>query len=241
MKSTDEDPAETLRPADYTGTSTDGIDDLDFNLEGFGLEANNIATDIGAICDYLESISWDKDKVEDSLIKEDIFLNMKLEDADYITSFANQYPYMLDRDKLWQVMRESVRDLRKEPTLENYTRIGNFQINMKSLKEDATPKSVTSVSDMNSMYESVNSINEYVQAINELSVASHLKMAIDKFSKTISDLVANRLSIATLNEPGFLIGRDLNLVTILLILSLLVSTKDSSNDLSLESYTHSLI
>lgn len=192
MKSADEDPAETLRPADYTGTSTDGIDDLDFNLEGFGLEANNIATDIGAICDYLESISWDKDKVEDSLIKEDIFLNMKLEDADYITSFANQYPYMLDRDKLWQAMRESVRDLRKEPTLENYTRIGNFQINMKSLKEDATPKSVTSVSDMNSMYESVNSINEYVQAINELSVASHLKMAIDKFSKTISDLDAKQ-------------------------------------------------
>lgn len=205
LKGSDEKYSYENRPKNYTGSSSW---DIDFDFGDFGESANTAAIDAAAVMDGIMNIKWDQNAVNETLLKPNIFLSAKLEDIDYLTEFASRFPVMINTDKMISIMQECVKDLRKNPTLTNYTRIANLQLNIQNLKEainklsdddsvqiysesteDSDKEAISKVfDDLNDLYKYTASINEYTQAINELGLTSHFKMAIDKFSRGISAL-----------------------------------------------------
>lgn len=211
LKADNEKSSEEMRPDNYSGGNNGG-NDFGFNLDfNFDEDAKTVLTDVGAIYDYLLNSSWNKSYVENTIFGKKVIDRCCLEDVDYLAEFAIKYPHLFDRERLMKSMQECVNRLRDDPSLENYTRIGDFQLNIQNLKEainipiqeatlenteapleekDLIPFSDKLAEDARDLYHYTTSINEYVQAINELSLTSHFKIAIDKVWKGMKNLSA---------------------------------------------------
>ena len=217
LKADNEKSSEEIRPDNYTGGNNGG-GDFGFNLDfNFDEDAKTVLTDVGAVYDYLLNSSWNKPYVENTLFGKKVIEKCSLDDIDYLTEFATKYPNLLDRDRLLKSMQECVNKLRDKPSLENYTRIGDLQINIQTLKESMSipieestlentespveekelPEFVDKLAeDSRDFYHYTTSINEFVQAINELSLTSHFKIAIDKAWRGLKNLSAKEEAIS---------------------------------------------
>lgn len=196
LRGDDEKKSWDTRPKNYSGKSDD--DDFDFDIK-FDEEAKIYAEDIGIIAECMGNITWDKDKVQNTLFASDIITEMQTKDIDYLTEFCVKYPGMIDEDRFIEALEYANKLASKNLVFENYDRVNCYNENITKLKdskakdpiEKVTKKELTSddvFSDINGMYEYTKNINSYVSCINELSLTSNLTLAMNKLSNTVSDL-----------------------------------------------------
>lgn len=182
----DEKYASELRPKNYNGSKPSEDDDFDFDMN-FD-EATVV--DIGYLVDAISVLEeWDVYKAESSLISKQAIMRLPLDNIEYLTEFACKYPDMLSSKGLARVLNESVRELRRKPTLENYIKINVYNQCKAKLNESHKYKECDTIDEaIVSLNELYNFTNNTRDIINELSVGNTISMAVDKAVKGLESL-----------------------------------------------------
>ena len=196
MRGDDEKKSYETRPSNYSNKDDD---DFSFDIK-FDENAKMIATDIAIIETALRSIKWDKENVEKTIFATENILNIDLKDIDYLTEFCTKYPYMISKDKFIEALEFADKEACKESGMDKYNKLNCYADNLSKLRTvkeseefdfdlDSDDDEFNDLfADMNVIYEYTNNINSYVKCINELSLTSNLKLAVNKLSKVASNL-----------------------------------------------------
>lgn len=204
------------------------LDDSIIKLESYAEEELNIEpeqkdddfnftfNELSNLIESFNKIEWNFKEANEALCESKIYKNMELQDIDYITEFAIKYPNMINNNNLISSMKEAANELRQKPTLKNYYYISilnqNISLLNNSLKEelsedDLKMDSNSDINMLNELYNYTESLNPYIKAIHELSLANTFKLAIDKISKKFNDL-SNAEKIASRNVDA--LGRRIS-------------------------------
>ena len=197
MRGEDEDKSDAKRPKNYSGKSDDDFDfDMDFG--DFGETAINNAKQIIAIAECAGKISWDKKMIEDRLFDTDSVEKMDQNDFLYLGEFVSKFPDALNLDSLLEAIHDKDRMMAKDQSVPMYVKravLSEAKEKVLSAKKDLetgkvapedTSKDV--IQELQEFAQMSREITDFAQSIQELSMTSHLKLAIDKLDSIATNL-----------------------------------------------------